>query len=157
MQTREAILDSIPDTEAPPASRWPDRPVLDAVILGFLTAAGILLLIYNENRALQSGIESMETWSAYQVRILQSTIEEDPNLKQQYTEEEDVLRRHAQDLKQASKHTRRAVTISAFAALILLSGAAAAFTGLFAKNVYAGYVGLLLGIVGVGLSIGALF
>lgn len=69
------------------------------MILGLLTAAGMLLLIFQVNRSLELRIEAAEVWSDYQVKIVKSSAEEDPNLRQQYTEEQDVLRRHAQDLK----------------------------------------------------------
>ena len=163
MLSREISLDSPParddaivESPADVISR-PGRPALTAMILGLLTAASILLFIYQENRALHYGVEAVEGWSAYQLKIVQTTIEEDPNLKAQYTEEQDLLRRHAQDLKQKSSGAREAVLISGFAALLLLLGAAAAVIALVAKSIYAGYVGLLLGIIGVGLGIRGLF
>src|ERR1700730_3728980 len=125
MVSREISLDS------PPAKRvyvvsGLDSLALIPIIVGLLTAASILLLIYQGNRALNSRIEATEVWSAYQVKIVQATIEEDPNLKAQYNEEQDVLRRHAQDLKERSSDASHAVKISAYAALLLLFGAAIA-------------------------------
>jgi hypothetical protein len=134
-----------------------DRLVLIPIVVGLLTAASILLLIYQENRAVQYRIEATEGWSAYQVKIVQATVEADPNLKAQYTEEQDVLRQNAQDLRGKSSDARRAVMISAYAALLLLLGAATAVFGLAAKSIHAGHVGLVLGIIGVGLGIRALF
>ena len=156
MVSREISLDS------PPAKRvyvvsGLDSLALIPIIVGLLTAASILLLIYQGNRALNSKIEATEVWSAYQVKIVQATIEEDPNLKKQYTEEQDLLRQQAEDLRAKSSGARRAVTISAYAALLLLFGAAIAVFGLVANSIYAGYAGLLLGIIGVGLGVRALF
>ena len=156
MVSREISLDS------PPAKRvyvvsGLDSLALIPIIVGLLTAASILLLIYQGNRALNSRIEATEVWSAYQVKIVQATIEEDPNLKKQYTEEQDLLRQQAEDLRAKSSGARRAVTISAYAALLLLFGAAIAVFGLVANSIYAGYAGLLLGIIGVGLGVRALF
>jgi hypothetical protein len=156
MSTREISLDS------PPAIRTYagvglDRLILIPIVVGLLTVASILLLIYQENRAVQYGIEATEVWSAYQLKIVQGTVEEDPNLKAQYTEEQDVLRQQAQDLRGKSSDARHAVVISAYAALLLLLGAGTAVFGLAAKSIHAGHVGLVLGIVGVGLGIRALF
>ena len=156
MSSREISLDS------PPAIRtyaaWgPGRPALIPIIVGLLTAVSILLLIYQENRAVQYRIEATEVWSAYQLKIVQGTVEEDPNLKAQYAEEQDVLRRQAQDLRGESSDAKHAVMISAYAALLLLIGAATAMFGLAAKSIHAGNVGLVLGIIGVGLCIRALF
>ena len=156
MLSREIILDRLPDEQDRLAVRL-GRPALIAMILGLLTAASILLLVHLENRALHHVIEATEDWSAYQVKILQTTIEEDPNLKQQYAEEQDLLRKHAQDGKETSSRARRAVNISTYAALLLLCGAATATIGLSAKSFYAGYAGLLLGLIGVGAAFGALF
>jgi hypothetical protein len=91
------------------------------------------------------------------MKIFKATIEEDPSLKAQYTEEQDVLRQDAQDLRDKSAGARHAVMISVYAALLLLLGAATAVLGLFANSIHAGYAGLLLGIIGVGFGIRALF
>ena len=87
---------------------------------------------------------------------MKSSAEEDPNLRQQYTEEQDVLRRHAQDLKQSSSNARRAVKFSGYGAVLLLLGTAIAVLGLLASSRYSVYLGLLFGIIGVGLSVVAL-
>ena len=156
MLSREISLDS-PPAKTAGVTPGLGRLALIAMILGLLTVASILLLVYQENRAVQHSIETTEVWSAYQVKIVQATIEEDPNLKKQYTEEQDLLRQQAEDLRAKSSGARRAVTISAYAALLLLFGAAIAVFGLVANSIYAGYAGLLLGIIGVGLGVRALF
>jgi len=156
MVSREISLDSAA-VERPHFRSRLSRPVLTAIILGLLTAASIVLLIYHENRARDLGIEAAESWSAYQMKLVQTTIEEDPNLKEQYTEEQDLLRRHAQGLKQTSRTASNAVMLSTFAALVLLFGAAAAVIALFAKSTYTGYGAVLLGVIGVVLCIKALF
>jgi Flp pilus assembly protein TadB len=156
MLSREISLDSPPAKRAYAASGL-DRLPLIPIIVGLLTAASILLLIYQGNRAVQYRIDATEVWSAYQVKIVQATIEEDPKLKAQYTEEQDVLRQHAQDLREKSSDARHAVMISAYAALLLLVGAATAVFALVANSIHVAYVGLLLGIIGIGLGIRALF
>ena len=133
------------------------RFVLIPITIGLLTAASILLLIYQENRAVQYRIDAAEAWSAYQMKNVQGTVEEDPNLKAQYTEEQEVLRQKAEDLREKSSDARHAVMISSYAAVLLLFGAATAVLGLAARNIHAGHAGLVLGIIGVGLGIRALF
>src|SRR5438477_7305701 len=103
-----------------------DRNVLLTVILGLLTAAAILLLIYQANRALQLRIEAAEVWSDYQVKIVKATTEEDPNLRQQYDEEQDVLRQHAHELKQNSANAKYAAKFSGYGTGLLLLGTATA-------------------------------
>lgn len=156
MLSREISVDSLPAKRAYAASGL-GRLALIPIIVGLLTAASILLLIYQENRAVQYRIEATEVWSAYQVKIVQAIIEEDPKLKAQYTEEQDVLRRHAQDLREKSGDAKDAVMLSVYAALLLLLGAAIAVFALVANSIHAGYAGLLLGIIGAGLGIRALF
>jgi Flp pilus assembly protein TadB len=161
MLSREISLDSHPANSHPAKRAYAvpglDRLALIPIIVGLLTAASILLLIYQENRAVQYRIDATEAWSAYQVKIVQATIEEDPNLKGQYTEEQDVLRRHAQDLKERSSGAGHAVTISVYAALLLLLGAATGVFALVTNSVHSGYAALLLGVIGVALGIRALF
>lgn len=123
------------------------------MILGLLTAACILLLIFQVNRSLQLSIEAAEVWSDYQVKIVKSSAEEDPNLRQQYTEEQDVLRRHAQDLKQRSSNARHVVKFSVYAAALLLLGTAVASLGILANSRHTVYLGLLFGVIGLGLSL----
>ena len=101
-------------------------PRLIALSLGFLTGASILLLVYQENRAVQYRMEATEVWSASQFKIVQATTEEDPNLKKQYAEEQEALRQRAQDLKQRSSDAARSVTVSTYSVLLLLVGAAIA-------------------------------
>ena len=103
MLSREISLDSPPAKRAYAVSGL-DRLALIPIIVGLLTAASILLLIYQENRAVQYRIDATEVCSAYQVKIVQAAIEEDPNLKAQYTEEQDVLRRceFSPDIRPAS-------------------------------------------------------
>jgi hypothetical protein len=161
MLSREITLDSHP-ASSPPAKRTYavsglDRLALIPIIVGLLAAVSILLLIYQENRAFQYRIEAAEVWSAYQLKIVQATIEEDPNLKAQYTEEQDVLRRHAQDLKEKSSGAGHAVVISIYAALLLLLGAAGGVFALFTNSIHSSYASLLLGIIGVALCLRALF
>lgn len=156
MSTREISLDS-PPAIGTYAGAGLDRLVLIPIVVGLLTVASMLLLIYQQNRAVQYGIEATEVWSAYQLKIVQGTVEEDPNLKAQYTEEQDVLRQQAQDLKAKSADARHAVMISTYAVLLLLLGAGTAVFGLAAKSMHAGHVGLVLSIIGVGLGIRALF
>jgi hypothetical protein len=156
MLSREISLDSPPAQRAYAVSGL-GRLSLIPIIVGLLTAASILLLIYQENRSVQYRFEATEVWFAYQVKIVQATTEEDPKLKAQYTEEQDVLRQHAQDLREKSSDARHTVIISAYAALLLLLGAATAVFALVANSIYAGYIGLLLGVIGVGLGIRALF
>jgi hypothetical protein len=155
MVSREISLDG------PPARRayalGLDRLALIPIIVGILTAASILLLIYQENRAVQYRFEATEVWFAYQVKIVQTTSEADPNLKAQYTEEQDVLRQHIQGLRGKLSTARHSETIFAYASLLLLLGAATSVFALAAKSTYTGYVGLLLGIIGVGFGIRALF
>jgi hypothetical protein len=156
MVTREISLDSPPAKRAYAAVGL-GQLALIPIIVGLLTAASILFLIYQENRAVQYRFEATEVWFAYQVKIVQTTTEADPNLKAQYTEEQDVLRQHVQDLRERLSDARHAVMISAYAALLLLLGAATAVFALVTKSTYTGYAGLLLGIIGVGLGIRALF
>ena len=156
MVSREISLDSPPAIRTYAASGL-GRLALIPIIVGLLTAASILLLIYQENRAVQYRIDATEVWAAYQVKIVKAEVEGDPNLKAQYTEEQDVLRQQAQDLREKSSGARHDVVISTYAALLLLLGAATAVCGLAAKSINAGYVGLLLGIIGVGLCVRALF
>jgi len=127
------------------------------IFVGLLTAASILLLIYQDNRADQYGIEATEVWSAYQVNVVKTTVEPDPNLKAQYIEEQDVLRQDAQNLKEKSSDARHAVVISGYAALLLLLGAATAVVALVGKSIHGSYAGLVLAVIGVGLGIRALF
>jgi len=134
-----------------------DRNALLTVILGLLTAASILLLIYQANRALQLRIEAAEVWSDYQVKIVKATTEEDPNLKTQYTEEQDVLRQRGQELKQNSANAKYAMKISGYGSVLLLLAAAIAVLGLVARSSYISYAGLLMGLVGIGFSIKSLF
>jgi Flp pilus assembly protein TadB len=161
MLSREISLDSHPANSRPAKRAYAvpglDRLALIPIIVGLLTAASILLLIYQENRAFQYRIDATEVWSAYQLKIVQATIEEDPNLKAQYTEEQDVLRRHAQDLKEKSSGAGQAVTISVYAALLLLLGAATGVFALVTNSVHSGYAALLLGVIGVALGLRALF
>jgi hypothetical protein len=156
MPEKEISPDNL-SAESAQTSSSTDRNALATVILGLLTAAAILLLIYQSNRALQLRIEAAEVWSDYQVKIVKATTEEDPNLRQQYDEEQDVLRQHAQELKQNSANARYAVKFSGYGAGLLLLGTAAAAFGLLSKIRYIGHAGLLLGIIGIGLSIKPLF
>src|SRR2546422_6771300 len=146
---------SPPAQQINPNSRI-DRNALIAMILGLLTVAAVLLLIYHVNRALQLRIAAAEVWSDYQVRIAKATIEEDPNLKKQYTDEQEVLHQHAADLKDRSNSARYTARFSGLAALFVLLGTAAAVVGLLSKSMYAGYAAILLSIIGVGLEIRAL-
>lgn len=156
MVSREIGLDSAPAIRTYAASGL-GRLALIPTIVGLLTAASILLLIYQENRAVQYRIDATEVWSAYQVKNVKAAVEGDPNLKAQYTEEQDVLRQQAQDLREKSSGARHAVMISTYAALLLLLGAATAVFALVANRIHAGYAGLVLGIIGVGLCVRALF
>ena len=133
-----------------------DRNALIALTLGLLTAGAILLWIYEVNRAVQLKIEAAEVWSDYQVRIVKAAIEEDPNLKEQYAEEQDVLRRHASELKDASSSAKYAARLSGFAALFVLLGTAAAALAFLFKTIYIGYAGILLSVIGIGFDIKAL-
>lgn len=133
-----------------------DRNAVIAMILGVLTAAAILLWIYEVNRALQLRIQAAEVWSDYQVRIAKGAIEEDPNLKEQYAEEQDVLRRHASELKDMSSSAKYAARLSGFAALFVLLGTAAAVVAFLSKTIYIGYAGILLSVIGIGFDIKAL-
>jgi hypothetical protein len=132
-----------------------DRNALIAMILGLLTAAAILLWIYQVNHALQLRIEASEVWSDYQLRIAKATIEEDPNLKQQYVEEQDVLRKHAADLKDMSYKAKYAARFSGFAAVFILLGTTAAVVAFLSRRIYIGYAGILLSIIGIGFEIRA--
>ena len=133
-----------------------DRNAHIAMILGVLTAAAILLWIYQVNRALQLKIEAAEVWSDYQVRIAKAAIEEDPNLKEQYAEEQDVLRRHASELKDMSSSAKYAARLSGFAALFVLLGTAAAVVAFLAKTIFISYAGILLSVIGIGFDIKAM-
>ena len=133
-----------------------DRNALIALILGLLTAGAILLWIYEVNRALQLKIEAAEVWSDYQVRIAKAAIEEDPNLKQQYAEEQDVMRRHASELKDMSSSAKYAARLSGVAALFILLGTAAAVVAFLSRTIYISYAGILLSVIGVAFDIKAL-
>lgn len=146
--------------DGPPANRGNappnNRNALVTLSLGFLTVASILLLIYQANRALQLRIEAAEVSSDYQTKSMKATIEEDPNLRKQYSEEQDVLRQHAVELREASKSAKEAMRLSAYAAILFLLGTAAAVVALFARTSYMVYAGILLGIIGLGLGIKSL-
>ena len=150
----------MPNEDSPPAERVKasanNGHVLITFSLGFLTAVAILLLIYQANRALQLRIEAAEVWADYQTRGMKATIEEDPNLNTQYSEEQDVLREHAVELREKSKSARDTVRVSAYATVLFLFGTAAAVFALFSRATYMVYVGILLGIIGLGLTIKAL-
>lgn len=126
------------------------------MILGLLTAAAILMWIYQMNHALQLKVEAAEVWSDYQLRIAKASIEEDPNLKQQYADEQEVLGRRAAELKDGSNSAKYAARFSGFAALFILLGTTAAVVALLSKSTYICYAGILLSIVGIGLEIKAL-
>lgn len=126
------------------------------MILGLLTAAAILMCIYQMNHALQLKVEAAEVWSDYQLRIAKASIEEDPNLKQQYAGEQEVLGRRAAELKDGSNSAKYAARFSGFAALFILLGTTAAVVALLSKSTYICYAGILLSIVGIGLEIKAL-
>lgn len=151
MQARHVTSES-PPADSSHLSRI-DKNVLFTIVLGLLTAATILLFIFQINRSLALGIEAAEVWTDYQVRIVKSTAEEDPNLRQQYAEEQDVLRLHAQDLKQRSSNSKNAVKFSGYAAVILLLGTAVGVVGILAESRHFVYLGLLFGVIGVGLGV----
>jgi hypothetical protein len=132
MSGREIRLDRGPAKQTHAARIG--RLALFSIIVGLLTAASFLVVIYQENRSVQYRIEAAEVWSAHQLKIVQSQIEEDPNLKAQYTEEQDVLRRRAQDLRNESSDARHVVMISAYATLLLLLGAATSILALVANR-----------------------
>jgi hypothetical protein len=157
MSATEVSLDSAPAIRTDVATPGISRVALIPIIVGLLTAASVLLLIYQQNRAVQYRIDATEVWAAYQVKIVQTATEEDPNLKAQYTEEQDVLRQQGQDLKNKSSDARRAVLISTYAVLLLLLATATGVLGLAAKNIHGSHIGLVLAIIGVGLCIRALF
>jgi hypothetical protein len=91
------------------------------------------------------------------VRITKATIEEDPNLRKQYNEEQEVLRRQGAELKDKSNSARYVVRFSGLAALFVLLGTAAAVFGFLSNTRYVSYAAILLGIIAVGLEIRALF
>lgn len=126
-------MDSAPAKQTYAASRI-GRLALIPIIAGLLTAASFFVLIYYEDRSIQYSIEATEVWSAYQLKILQAQIEEDPNLKAQYTEEQDVLRRRAQYLRDESSDARHVVLISAYATLLFLLGSATTALALVANR-----------------------
>ena len=156
MPSHEVNLDRVSGRPRYAALRL-DRFTLIPIIVGLLTAASILLVIYQDHRADQFGFEATEVWSAYQVNIVKTTVEPDPNLKAQYIEEQDVLRQDAQNLRERSSDARQAVVMSGYAALLLLLGAATAVVALIAKSTHSSYAGLLLAVIGVGFVIRALF
>lgn len=154
MPDEEISLDSPPVKHVnAPAN---NRNALITLSLGFLAAASVLLLIYQANRALQLRIEAGEVWSDYQTRSMKATIEEDPNLRTQYSEEQDVLREHAVELREKSKSAKDAMRLSAYAAVLFLLGTAAAVFAPFARIAYLFYAGILLGIIGLVLGVKAL-
>lgn len=57
------------------------------------------------------------------------------------------------DLREKSKAAMLAVRLSTYAVLFLLLGTTAAVCALLAKSKYIAYVGVLLGIIGIGLDI----
>ena len=132
-----------------------DKNALIVLSLGFLTAASILLLIYHANRAVELRIDAAEVWSDYQTRGMKATVEEDPNLKTQYSEEQDVVLRHAVDLRERSKSAKSAMRVSAYAAVLFLLGTAVAIVSFFGKP-YMVYPGILLGIIALALGFKAL-
>ena len=150
MPNEETSLDSQSATRVNGSAN--NRNVLVALTLGFLTVVGILLLIYQANRAVELRIEAAEVWSDYQTRSMKATIEEDPNLKTQYAEEQEVLRRHAVELRERSKSAKDAMRLSAYAAILFLLGTAAAVVALFGRA-YLVYPGILLGIIALALGI----
>ena len=132
-----------------------DKNALVVLSLSFLTAASILLLIYQADRAVDLRINAAEVWSDYQTRSMKATVEEDPNLKAQYSEEQNVVLRHAVDLKDRSKSAKNAMRLSAYAAALFLLGTAVAIVAFFGKP-YMVYPGILLGIIAFALSLKAL-
>jgi len=123
--------------------------------LGFLAAASILLLIYQANRAVDLRVDAAEVWSDYQTRNLKATLEEDPNLRTQYFEEQDTVLRHAVDLREKSKSARNAMRASAYAAVLFLLGTAVAIVAFFGRP-YMVYPGILLGIIALVFALKAL-
>lgn len=156
MPSSEVILDRFPGRPgySPLGLDW---LALIPIIVGLLTTASILLVIYQDHRADQFGYEAAEVWSAYQVNIVKTAVEQDPNQKAQYIEEQEVLRQEAQNLRAKRSEARRAVGMSGYAALLLLIGAATAVVALVAKSTHSSYAGVLLAVIGVGLGISALF
>lgn len=150
MQNEEISSDSPPPKQVSASTNH--RHVFITLTLGFLTIAAILLLIYQANRALELRVEAAEVWADYQTRSMKAIIEEDPNLKMQYDEEQDVLRQHAVELREKSKSAKDALRLSANVAVLFLFGTAAAVGGLFSRR-FLVYVGILLGIIGLGLAI----
>jgi hypothetical protein len=156
MLSSEVILDRFPGRPGY-SSLGLDRLALIPIIVGLLASASILLVIYQDLRADQFGFEATEVWSAYQMNIVKTAVEQDPNLKAQYIEEQDVLRQDAQNLRGKSSDARHAVAMSGYAALLLLLGAATAVIALITKSTHSSYAGVLLAVIGVGLGIRALF
>lgn len=86
---------------------------------------------------------------------MKAIVEEDPSLKTQYSEEQDVVLRHAVDLRERSKSAKNAMRVSAYAAALFLLGTAIAIVAFFGRP-YMVYPGILLGIIALALSIKAL-
>ena len=70
MQAKKIAAERLP--AEPFHSSRIDRNVLFTMILGLLTAASVILLIFQVNRSLELRIESAEVWSDYQVKIVKS-------------------------------------------------------------------------------------
>jgi len=136
-------------------ARVDNKDAFIALVLGFLTAAGILLLIYQANHTAELRSEASEVWSDYQTRSLKATTEEDPNLRTQYAEEQERVRQHAVELREKSKSAKAAMTLSGYAAVLFLLGATAAGVALVGRS-YMVYPGIVLGIIALALSIKSL-
>ena len=87
---------------------------------------------------------------------MRAALEEDPNLKEQYSEEQDRLRQHAVELREKSKSAKDEMKLSAYAAVLFLLGTAAAVFAPIARAAYLFYAGIVLGIVGLMLGVKAL-
>jgi len=148
----EEIIVASPPSERVVASANNASAII-AVSLAFLTAAAFLLLVFHANRAFQLGLEAAEVSSDYQARGMKAAIEEDPNLKKQYSEEQDTLLKHSVELREKSKSAKDEMRLSGYAAILFLLGTAAAVAALFARTTYLVYAGILLGIIAMTLSI----
>jgi len=134
---------------------WAEKVGLTTALLAMLAAVSNLLSTHEADRAIQAKIEASDRWSYYQAKSIKGIVTPDPAEKARYKNEQEEIRKEAEEQTRESKHATHIHEFFAYAVTIFQVATAIGAIAVLVKKKSFWYTSLALGLIGVGLAIKA--
>jgi uncharacterized membrane protein YkgB len=158
MEEQEVGLENVHDIVHEGAHRtdWAEKVALTTVFLAVLAASANLMSTHESDKSILISIKASDKWAYYQAKGIKSMVTQNPAEVTRYKDEQEVIRKEAEELDRASEEATHIHEFFAYSVTIFQVATGIGALAVLVKKKMFWYSSLALGGLGIALVIKAI-